>query len=85
MTLWGPNQRKNEPDCAVDVDERLTRKNVAAGRYDVKLADKKGRVCIVRNLELEPASPTPSPLARATSPTAAAAANDEAAHSALSD
>jgi len=56
-TEWGPNQCKNDPDGAVDADERLTLKDVAAGRYDVKLADKKGRVCIVRNVELKSGRP----------------------------
>ena len=56
-TQWGPNQCKNDPDGAVDVDERLTLKDVVAGRYDVKLADKKGRVCIVRNVEVKSGKP----------------------------
>jgi hypothetical protein len=56
-TQWGPNQCKNDPDGAVDVDERLTLKDVGAGRYDVKLADKKGRVCIVRNVEVQSGRP----------------------------
>jgi hypothetical protein len=49
-TDWGPDQCRNDPDGAVDVDERLTLKNIAPGRYNVKLVDKKGRVCIVRNV-----------------------------------
>jgi hypothetical protein len=56
-TQWGPNQCKNDPDGAVDADERLTLKDVVAGRYDVKLADKKGRVCIVRNVEVKSGEP----------------------------
>lgn len=56
-TQWGPNQCKNDPDGAVDADERLTLKDIAAGRYDVKLADKKGRVCIVRNVEVKTGTP----------------------------
>jgi hypothetical protein len=51
-TDWGPNQCRNDPDGAVDADERLTLKDVVPGRYDVKLADKKGRVCVVRNVEV---------------------------------
>jgi hypothetical protein len=49
---WGPDQCANDPDGAVDVDERLTLKNVVPGRYDVRLVDKKGRVCVVRNVEV---------------------------------
>jgi len=50
-TNWGPDQCRNDPDGAVDADERLTLKDVVSGRYDVKLVDKKGRVCVVRNVE----------------------------------
>ena len=56
-TQWGPNQCKNDPDGAVDADERLTLTDVAPGRYDVKLADKKGRVCVVRNVEVKSGKP----------------------------
>jgi hypothetical protein len=49
---WGPDQCANDPDGAVDADERLTLKNVVPGRYDVRLVDKKGRVCVVRNVEV---------------------------------
>lgn len=51
-TEWGPDQCANDPDGAVDVDERLTLKDVVPGRYDVKLLDKKGRMCVVRNVEV---------------------------------
>lgn len=47
---WGPNQCLNDPDKSVDADERLTLTNVTPGRYDVKLVDKKGRMCVVRNV-----------------------------------
>jgi hypothetical protein len=56
-TDWGPDQCKNDPDGAVDADERLTLKNVAPGRYDVKLADKAGRICVVRNVEVQAGKP----------------------------
>jgi hypothetical protein len=51
-TEWGPDQCANDPDGAVDADERLTLKSVVPGRYDVRLVDKKGRVCVVRNVEV---------------------------------
>jgi hypothetical protein len=51
-TNWGPDQCKNDPDGSVSSDERLWLKDVAPGRYDVKLADKSGRECIVQNVEL---------------------------------
>lgn len=56
-TQWGPNQCANDPDGAVDADERLALKDVAPGRYDVKLADKQGRVCVVRNVEVRSGKP----------------------------
>jgi hypothetical protein len=50
---WGPNQCKNDRDGTVDHDERLTITGVTTGRYDVKLADKIGRVCLVRGVEVK--------------------------------
>ena len=49
---WGPDQCKNDRDGTVDHDERLRINGVGPGRYDVKLSDKTGRVCIVRNVEV---------------------------------
>jgi hypothetical protein len=34
-------------------DERLRITGIEPGRYDVKLTDKNGRVCIVRNVEVK--------------------------------
>jgi hypothetical protein len=50
---WGPDQCKNDRDGTVDHDERLRITGIEAGRYDVRLADKIGRVCIVRNVEVK--------------------------------
>jgi len=50
---WGINQCKNDRDGTVDHDERLRITGVNAGRYDVKIADKTGRVCIVRNIDVK--------------------------------
>jgi hypothetical protein len=49
---WGPNQCDNDPDKSVDPDERLKIVGVAPGRYDVRLADKRGRVCLAHNVEV---------------------------------
>ena len=49
---WGPDQCKNDRDGTVDHDERLRITGIEPGRYDVKLGDKIGRVCIVRNVEV---------------------------------
>ena len=54
---WGPDQCKNDPDGAVDVDERLTLKNIVPGHYDVKLVDKQGRSGVVRNVEVQAGKP----------------------------
>ncbi|MEJ2379048.1 MAG: hypothetical protein P8Y53_24890 [Pseudolabrys sp.] len=50
---WGPNQCKNDPDGTVDHDERVKVTGVKSGRYDVKLADRIGRVCIVCNVQVK--------------------------------
>jgi hypothetical protein len=49
---WGPNQCENDPDKSVEPDERLTITAIEPGRYDVKLRDKKGRICVVRTVEV---------------------------------
>lgn len=51
-TQWGANQCKNDKDGTVDHDERLAITGISPGKYDVKLADKTGRVCTVQNVEV---------------------------------
>ena len=53
---WGPNQCENDRDGTVDHDERLRITGIEPGRYDVKLTDKIGRVCTVRNVEVKEAA-----------------------------
>jgi hypothetical protein len=53
QTAWGPDQCKNDRDGTVDHDERLRITGIMPGRYDVKLSDKIGRVCIVRDIEVK--------------------------------
>ena len=48
---WGPDQCENDRDGTVDHDERLRITGIEPGRYNVKLADKIGRNCIVTNIE----------------------------------
>ena len=50
---WGPDQCRNDPDGAIDHDERLKLAGVVPGRYDLRIADKSGRVCFVRNVMVE--------------------------------
>ena len=54
---WGPDQCQNDPDGAVDADERLTLRGIEPGRYDAKLTDKTGRSCIVRNIDVKGGRP----------------------------
>jgi hypothetical protein len=53
---WGPNQCKNDKDGEVDHDERLRIVGIEPGRYDAKLADVRGRVCVVRNVDIKAAA-----------------------------
>ena len=53
QNAWGPDQCKNDRDGEVDHDERLRITGIEPGRYDAKLADAAGRVCIVRNIEIK--------------------------------
>jgi len=49
---FGDDLCRNDDEGEVDHNEKLNLVGVKSGRYDVKLADKAGRVCIVRNIEL---------------------------------
>jgi hypothetical protein len=53
---WGPDQCKNDKDGEVDHNERLRIAGIEPGRYDAKLADVRGRVCLVKNIEIKPAA-----------------------------
>ena len=48
--IWGKNQTDNDPDHAVDPDERLKITDTISGTYDVRFRDEKGRTCVVKNL-----------------------------------
>jgi hypothetical protein len=50
---YGHDQTPNDNDGTVDHDERLKITDVTSGRYDVKLSDVKGRVCIVKNVDVK--------------------------------
>jgi hypothetical protein len=50
---WGADQCRNDRDGTVDHDERLRITGIDPGRYDVKFADKAGRICIVRDVEVK--------------------------------
>jgi hypothetical protein len=50
---WGRNQADNDRDHTVDHDERLKITDTEAGIYDVKFADKSGRICVVPNVQVK--------------------------------
>lgn len=49
-TAFGPNQCANDRDGSVDHDERLRLIGIQPGHYDVQTTDRKGRVCLARNV-----------------------------------
>jgi opacity protein-like surface antigen len=49
---WGRNQTLNDKDHGLETSERLAITGVSHGRFDVKLQDSKGRVCIKRGVDL---------------------------------
>jgi len=50
---WGPDQCKNDDEGEIDHNERMTLVGVKSGHYDIKLADKSGRVCVAKNIDLK--------------------------------
>jgi hypothetical protein len=50
---WGRNQADNDRDHTVDHDERLKITDTPAGVYDVKFVDKRGRTCVVSNVQIK--------------------------------
>ncbi|MDB5408508.1 MAG: hypothetical protein JWL84_3420 [Rhodospirillales bacterium] len=56
-TDWGANQCLNDRDGAVDSDERLAITGIDPGVYDVKLVDKKGRLCQLKGVKVEAGRP----------------------------
>ncbi len=54
---FGDNQTKNDDDNHAEVDERLPLTDVTAGMYDVRIKDKDGRSCLVKNVEVKDTGP----------------------------
>jgi hypothetical protein len=52
-STFGPNETTNDPDGAVDHDERLKIKGVATGAYDARLKLADGRQCTVKGVRIE--------------------------------
>ncbi len=49
---FGPNQCLNDPDGAVDHDERVSVNGVVTGVYVARLKFADGRTCLARNLQI---------------------------------
>ena len=56
-TDFGPNQTVNDPDGSVDHDERLKITGVSAGKYDLRIALKDGRACLVKGVDIKVGKP----------------------------
>ena len=52
-SAFGPNQTTNDPDGAVEHDERLKVTGVKSGAYDARLKLADGRVCIAKGIQIE--------------------------------
>jgi hypothetical protein len=52
-SAFGPNQTVNDPDGAVDHDERLKVTGVNTGTYDARLKLADGRACLVKGVRIE--------------------------------
>ena len=51
-TVWGPDEALNDKDKVWDPGERLAIKSISRGRFDLKVIDRSGRVCVKRGLDL---------------------------------
>ncbi len=56
-SAFGPNQCANDPDGAVDHDERLKVTGVTTGAYDARLTLADGRVCTAKAVRIETGKP----------------------------
>jgi hypothetical protein len=56
-TQWSPNQTASDPDGSVAADERLKLRDAKPGHYDVRLVDKTGKTCVVKNVEARATGP----------------------------
>ncbi len=44
---------QDDDEGEIDHNERMTLIGVQSGHYDIKLADKSGRVCVAKNIDLK--------------------------------
>ncbi len=56
-SAFGPNQCANDPDGAVDHDERVKVTGVTTGSYDARVTLANGRVCMAKSVRVETGKP----------------------------
>jgi hypothetical protein len=56
-SAFGPNQCANDPDGAVDHDERVKVTGVTTGAYDARLKLADGQVCMAKAVRIETGKP----------------------------
>jgi hypothetical protein len=56
-SAFGPNQCANDPDGAVDHDERVKVTGVRTGAYDARLTLADGRACMAKAVRIEMGKP----------------------------
>lgn len=49
---WGENQCLNDKDKTVETDELVKLEHVSPGLYDIKFKDERGRICVVRHVQV---------------------------------
>ena len=54
---FGDNQTKNDDNNQAEADERLPLTGITPGTYDVRIKDKAGRTCLVKNVEVKEGGP----------------------------
>ncbi len=51
-TQWGANQALNDKDKTLEPSERLPLKGIGHERYDLRLVDAKGKMCVKHGVDL---------------------------------
>ncbi len=54
---FSANQTENDDGNGVDTDERVELIGIAAGKYDVRVKDKSGRTCLVKDIDVKDTGP----------------------------
>ena len=54
---FSPNQTNTGDEKSVGTDEREPLTGIDAGKYDVRIKDKAGRVCLIKNVEVKDSGP----------------------------